>query len=534
MSTPLTVIRAVVTASFFLGGTVAQDTLNQHKVVLDSSGRLLSWVQPQDQAYDRVVRLAWQFLLEKVPVEPNGLKTYYAYCCLDWVKNAGTAWPHNPAGFYAMLADSAAAYYAYSGDRRVVDLTRELLNYQILHGTTPATWLWGGVPYASSNHGDIEYRGAYEFQYDRRNLGRGDGYGVIEPDKAGELGVGYLKFYKLTGDPIYREAALACARALARNVRSGSEQQSPWPFRVYAETGIVREQYASNVIGPIHLLDEMGKMKLGEVDAFQRASDMAWSWMMRFPIANNVWANYFEDIPIMAQLTNFNQYAPGETARYLMDHPERDPEWRAHVKGLVAFIEKTFAVDDKEAKGWQWGANAISEQIGFMPKMGSHTSRYASVAARLAELTGDQEAREKAFRSFNWATYMCRENGAVYDIPRKGNDPIWFSDGYGDYIRHVIAGMAAFPEWAPEGQNHLLRSSSIVTEIAYEGARVRYRVFDAGAVDVLRLAFRPARVLASGKPLAERKDLDAEGWTYDPKLNVLRVRHTATDVDIAQ
>jgi hypothetical protein len=129
---------------------------------------------------------------------------------------------------------------------------------------------------------------------------------------------------------------------------------------------------------------------------------------------------------------------------------------------------------------------------------------------------------------------MCRENGAVYDIPRKGNDPIWFSDGYGDYIRHVIAGMAALPEWAPEGQNHLLRSSSIVTEIAYEGARVRYRVFDTGAVDVLRLAFRPARVLASGKPLAERKDLDAEGWTYDPKLNVLRVRHAATDVDIAQ
>ena len=180
-------------------------------------------------------------------------------------------------------------------------------------------------------------------------------------------------------------------------------------------------------------------------------------------------------------------------------------------------------MDAKEGMGRQWGANAISEQITFMPKMGSHTSRYASVAARWAELTGDQEAREKAFRSFNWATYMCRENGAVYDIPRQGNDPIWFSDGYGDYIRHIIAGMGAVPEWAPEGQNHLLRSTSIVTDIAYEGARVRYRVFDAGAVDVLRLAFRPARVLAGGKPLAERKDLAAEGWTFDPKVNVLRV-----------
>ena len=41
------------------------------------------------------------------------------------------------------------------------------------------------------------YRGAYEFQYDNKQPGRGDGYGVIEPDKVGELGYGYLKFYEL-------------------------------------------------------------------------------------------------------------------------------------------------------------------------------------------------------------------------------------------------------------------------------------------------------------------------------------------------
>lgn len=43
------------------------------------------------------------------------------------------------------------------------------------HGTTPAGWLWGGVPYASADHGAKEYRGAYEFQYDKMNLNRGDG-----------------------------------------------------------------------------------------------------------------------------------------------------------------------------------------------------------------------------------------------------------------------------------------------------------------------------------------------------------------------
>ena len=50
--------------------------LNGHRVVLDSQGKLLSWVEPQERAYDHVVRLGWEFILNKVPVESNGLKTY--------------------------------------------------------------------------------------------------------------------------------------------------------------------------------------------------------------------------------------------------------------------------------------------------------------------------------------------------------------------------------------------------------------------------------------------------------------------------
>ena len=187
-------LRAAATASLFLTCALAQNTLNQHKVILDDSGKLLSWVQPQQQAYDRVVRLASGFLLNTVPVEANGLKSFYSYCCIDKKAFRGTDWPHNPAGVNAMLAESAAAYYAYSGDRRVVDLVKGLLDYQLAHGTTPANWQWGSMPYASSDHGAVDYRGSIEYRYDKKLLGRGDGYGVIEPDKAGELGVGYLKF----------------------------------------------------------------------------------------------------------------------------------------------------------------------------------------------------------------------------------------------------------------------------------------------------------------------------------------------------
>lgn len=119
-----------------------------HAVVLDGSGKLLSWVVPQDQAYGTVVRLAWDQLLTGFPVEENSLPKL-TYCFFDGETLRGQPGPHNPACVYA-------------------------------------------VSYASSDHGAVHYRGAHDFAYaekddPRPRLGRGDGYGVIEPDKVSEL-----------------------------------------------------------------------------------------------------------------------------------------------------------------------------------------------------------------------------------------------------------------------------------------------------------------------------------------------------------
>lgn len=505
------------------------ERFNRHDVVLDPNGKLLSWAQPQETAYDRVMRLAWDFLLHSVPRESNGLKTYFAYCCINQNKLHGEAWPHNPAGLYAMLADASAAYYAYSGDRAVVELVKELLDYQLAHGTTPAAWTWGGVPYASSDHGATEYRGAHDFLYDKKRTGRGDGYGVIEPDKLGELGVAYLKFYQLTGEARYRDAALAAANALARHVRPGDDTHSPWPFRVYAETDVAREEYSANVIGPVRLFDELDRLNLGDVAAYRRAREIAWAWMMKFPMQNEMWSGYFEDVPLQEDITeegkpkNFNQYSPLETARYILQHPAFDPDWKTRVPRLIHLVEKNLGIDVPGEPGKQWGAQTISEQLADMHKMGSHTSRYASVNALWYEKTGDNQARETALRSFNWATYMCHEDGGVNDLAAS-DQTIWFSDGYGDYIRHFMAGLGSVPEWAPPGESHLLRSTSVVPSVSYQPEEIQYSTFDGDSTEVLRLSFTPLRVTAGGKELSRRDDLNAPGWTFDGR-QVLRIRH---------
>jgi len=134
--------------------------------------------------------------------------------------------------------------------------------------------------------------------------------------------------------------------------------------------------------------------------------------------------------------------------------------------------------------------------------MGSHTARFASVIAQYAEVAGDSAYPELARRCFNWASYMANDDGTVtvgVDRPDYYNQ-CWFTDGYFDYVPHFIDGMAAMPELAPAGIDHMLRSTSVVQEILYRPYEVSYRTFDAGGTQTLRLTFAPHRVLADGSP----------------------------------
>ncbi len=250
---------------------------------------------------------------------------------------------------------------------------------------------------------------------------------------------------------------------------------------------------------------------------------MAWDWLLAYPVKNDVWANYFEDLPWLPHTSNLNQYAAGEWARYVLENPDRDPDWRRHAERALSFVERTFGGDTPREKGVQWGAITISEQTEYMYKMGSHTARFASVLALWHAKTGDPEAKEKAFRSFNWASYMSDPRGVVRVGPVEESH--WFSDGYGDYIRHFMAGVAAVPEWAPSGEDHLLHSSSVVTDVSYAPGSVRYATFDHAGEETLRLSFVPKTVTAEGRALAPAGQ--GPGYSFEPKSRVLRVRRSA-------
>jgi hypothetical protein len=355
--------------------------------------------------------------------------------------------------------------------------------------------------------------------------------GVIEPDKVAELGYAYLQLYELSGNVRYLDAATACADALAHHIRDGDETHSPWPFRVYAATNVIREEFTSNVVGALLLFDGISKHPSSAANLYRRARAAALHWLLRVPVKNDVWSGYFEDIAIQPEHgANRNQYSALRTAQWLMAHRTDDAQWREHAAHLIDWAIRIFGGDTANEPGSQWGATVMSEQTADMAKMGSHTARLGATSALWYEATGDIAARERAARSLNWATYMCDDRGVVA-VSQEKSEGYWFSDGYGDYVRHFLTAMGAVPEWAPSGENHILRSTSIVRNVDYSRTRIVWSTYDAEATETLRLGARPVRITVTGHAIGERQDCQAEGFVVRPLPSggvVVRVHHAST------
>ena len=480
---------------------------NTHTVVLDGQSKIVSWMTPQSTAYDRFLHQRWNFIKTMVPnspgPEPRSLYPQYYFYCAYRPKNGELEpdmWMNDVGEKIPNWFESARLYYAYTGDSSVMTIIRDFVDYEMEHGISPAHFSWPNFPYTTTNAGDTLFRGFTSAN--RFSLHE------IQVDHAGEIGLTYYRMYQYTGNKKYLNAALNVANVLASKVRVGSATHSPWPYLVNMETGKVTCEYGANWSGCYTLLDQLARAGIGNVAAYRDACKKVKDFVLEFPMKTGYWTDGHSDVPVRSNTYKSNLSA-SNWKLFMLDYPEFNDNWKADIPKLIAWTEKYFVHrGDSSEPGTLWGANIVGEQDDFLFKMGYQTARYGAETARWYAISGDNAYKEKAYRSLNWVTYCSDSNGMAFESPLSNNISNWWSDCYGECPRMFYHALAAVPEWAPPGENHILYSKDVLTNVVYSGKSVEYTATGNNGIETFRLNFKPSTVTVDGKKLRQRSSAD--------------------------
>lgn len=524
---------AVLLASLLFAGApaVRGERLIYHEIRTDEAGRILPWSGPPSAAYDHVVRLIWDFWrgMEKCD---NGVPYYMQH--MIWYPDrheAGLGGDQIP-----MALSSWNLLYGYLGDEAVKRNMTFMADYWLDHGLSKASDAWANTvfPYDTVRHSGV---------YDGDMVA---GKGVLQPDKAASFASELVVLYKMTGNHRYLDAAIKMADMLVKHVKPGDTDHSPWPFRVVAATGetarakmtveyfeapnpgevdmkrnhTIPASYTTNYSGALRLFDGLIGLKAGDVAGYARAKRILADWLKTYPFRSQKWGPFFEDVP--TAMWSDTEINADTMAYYLLENPDFDPHAIEFARRAMDWSEAMFA-----NREWQdLGVFPINEQTTYKQPGNSHTSRHASLELLYGERTGDHSRDNGAIRRLNWATYTVDDKGRnMYPAIKRADAGKpgagaghWLTDGYGDYVRHYLRAMASLPSLAPENQNHLLRTTSVIRSITYSADAIRYEKFDAVSTERLKLGAWAPRS-ATGATMQ-----------WDPNTKVLTVHSTATVV----
>jgi hypothetical protein len=492
------------------------DSIATHKVVLDKQSKIISWITPQTDAYDRFLRGRWGFILKGIPNSPgpaprSDYPQYYFYCAYKDQQMIPDTWMNDVGEKIPNWFESARLFYQYTGDKRALEIVTKMANYAINHGTSASDFAWPDFPYTTTNAGDTVFRG---FTSAKRLV-----LHEVQVDHAGDMGHTYYRLYLYTGNEKFKRAAIHVADALARYARVGSASQSVWPYRVVMSDGRITAQYGANWMGCYSLLDDLTKAGLGNTAAYRSALSKARDFILKYPMKTGYWTDGHTDTDVNSDTYKSNMSA-SNAALYLFDHPEFDPEYKTDIPDLIQWTEKNFVHRTVPGEpSTQWGANIVGEQDGFLPKMDYQTARYAAECARWYAISGDAAYKEKAFRSLNWVTYCSDSNGLAFESPLSKGVTSWWSDCYGEGPRMFYYALAAIPEWAPPAENHILYSENVLKEVIYKGNKLKYRATGGLGKEFLRISFKPSVIRVNGAIIHKQDNLLKAGYVLKPLGN---------------
>ena len=276
-----------------------------------------------------------------------------------------------------MALSSWNLLHGYLGDPSIVTNMRYMADYYLAHGlSSPASkWPHLPFPYNVDAHSGT-------FDGDMRA-----GRGFLQPDKAGSFGAELVTLAKITGDTTYLAAAGRMADTLAAQVVAGDAEHSPWPYRVHVDGTAtpadpkVWTTYTTNWTGALRLFEALRPFGRGDTAQHDRAHALVTAWLAAHPMKTNNWGPFFEDI--VEYLEHGDQRRHDGAGTRSRNHA-RDPEWQAHTRAILDWVERTFA--NEEFTGY--GVTPINEQTAYTVPGNSHTARHAALELMYAARTG--------------------------------------------------------------------------------------------------------------------------------------------------
>ncbi len=412
------------------------------------------------------------------------------------------------------------AYYQFSGDPIAFVYIPLAVDYILDFGLTDEKAEWPLFPISTPTRG--------------KAYGKCDPAGRNQLDLCAIVGIESLRAYKLTGNPRYFKMVKHWGDVFAAKCQFAHPNLPPW--NRYVDPSVVgwSDVLTGTTSIIVDFLDDLIQVGyLGQDNAIVKARDAGRRFLNEQMLpawwVDDTWGRtYWDwDNPMMCGMVSM-------CADHIMKYPKVYPTWESDLRNMLSLAwNRNCAAPGSygETYGGAWAFPESSVCCGTSLSYNQYTA--GPTLLRYGALAHSAWATEIGRRMMIMATYDSLPNGVVKDglFGDQVATAEWSNLAHPWPLCQVLEAMAWLPEaFAPNRENHVVRSTSVVQDILYDKGQITYKTFDApkGVQEVMRLAFRPTSIQADGRRLKERAALDANCYTVAPLSNgdcIVTVRH---------
>ncbi len=517
----------LIAGMVFVAGAETPKHYYAYDAVEDRYGVIAPWYRGQNGQCDFRVRIAAE-TLKRYP----WTDTKRAVAALpEYIFSGG--WKISPEGVItvppigdwangdlgqrsAYVLGGLVDYYRYTGDAAAIAHITLQADALLEYCLTPSDHEWPDFLIS------VPVRG--------KTYGQADPHGFIQLDIVAEVGIALVHAAQLCDNARWLEAAAHWGEVLAQK-RCREPGMPPWGRYANPADAPWEDRMTGGVVFMLDFFDALlgaGRSGKDGCIAEARAATAAYLRDTLLPdwTGGDTWGRNYWDWPCPVQVENVTEFV----ARYLMEHPAEFPNWRNDARNILTLFLNRTCVGPGSNGGVASGAWAYPESSGCCGRsLWYGPLELANVYAQYGVLAESEWARELARRQVLLATYDCRPTGVVEDNIDGGAIVAgdWFKIAHPMALKHALAAMAWLPEiLGASRENHIVRTTSVVTAVQYGADRIAYRTHAPASTEVLRLAFAPRTVRAGSAPIEPQKRALPDGdW-------LVTIRHAAPDVVI--